>query len=615
MKYELVVNTYLNKKKLQSLKFKTMRLLKKITYACCFVTLGLLALTGCEGAEVYDVNAPDWISDKIQEIEDSKKPPQEEELEGMQEDVYTFGNTDFTSGFWSSFSKYYVIPDGEKWNAIINLHINPADNTYYKNFALIITNDVERGGVGYAEYGAIRFDVTGSPETFNSQWGDHINFQYISGTLLLDPVDNKDANIQLLGGKITITVDRSNSSAFTVRMKNSEATKTYEQPYKEENLNADVSNTNIRCFIVPEGSYIDFQQTNIVPIGGLTSAEDKNPISMVLQDVPSQVNVGTSLEEAMTNISAIVTFEEGVTKTVSASELYLTAIPDMEQLGVKTLVAIYNKTFKGENSEQPIVANATFEVVEKIVSLEITTQPSHIQYYYYNSAATQTLADRTMVFDPTGMVVTATYADGSSRVVEHANLSFSSVPATTGSQVVIITAEGGVTATVGINVSESTSSVVTNTANMVGTADNSTGWPGTYSDDFNVPVGETKCINFTNYSSLGGNWNNFLVILRKADLFEYAVVRADNWGWGNGYDASLRNGTQGDWGAWLAGMNGAKVTVYVTNCGNSTADVQAVMEGTTGTTSTQYYLGINTVDPSDLNFTLGVDGCHLVFNE
>lgn len=101
-----------------------MRLLKKIAYACCSVTLGLLALTGCEGGELYDVNAPDWISDKIQEIEDSKKQPEEEVLEGMQEDVYTIGNTDFTSGWWAAFSKYYVVPDGEKWNAVINLHIN-----------------------------------------------------------------------------------------------------------------------------------------------------------------------------------------------------------------------------------------------------------------------------------------------------------------------------------------------------------------------------------------------------------------------------------------------------------------------------------------------------------
>lgn len=591
-----------------------MRLPKTITHACFALTLGLLALTGCEGGDLYDLNAPDWISDKIQEIEDSKQPPEEEELEGMQEDVYTIGNTDYTSGWWSSFSKYYVVPDGEKWNAVFNLHINPADNTYYKNFAMIITNDVDRGGTGYAEYGAIRFDVTGSPETYNSQWGDHINFQYISGTLLLDPVDNIDANIQRLGGKITLTVDRTSASAFTVKMRNSEATKTYEQPYKEENLNADAGNTNIRCFLVPEGSYIDFQQTNIVPIGGLTSAEDKNPLSMELQNVPDQVSLGTSLEDAVANITALVTFEEGVTKTVSAAELHFSAIPDMEQLGVKTLVAIYNKTFKGENCDQPIVANATFEVMETMVSIEVTTPPSRTQYYYYTSAATQNLTERTLAFDPTGMVVTATYASGSSREVDNAKLTFTTVPARTGNYTVTLTAEEGITATVSVTVAESTASAVTNSANMVGAADNSTGWWGAFSDDFNVPAGETKSITFTNYSSLGGNWNNFVVILRKADLSEYAVVRADNYGWGGGYAACVHNGTQGDWATWLAGMNGAKVTVYVTNCGNGTADVQAIMEGTTGTTSTQYYLGINTIDPSDLNFALTVDACHLVFN-
>ena len=100
-----------------------MRILKKIAYACCSVTFGLLTLTGCTDGKLYEVDAPDWISDKIQEIEDSKKQPEDEELEGMQEDVYTIGNTDFTSGFWSAFSKYYVVPDGEKWNAVFKLHI------------------------------------------------------------------------------------------------------------------------------------------------------------------------------------------------------------------------------------------------------------------------------------------------------------------------------------------------------------------------------------------------------------------------------------------------------------------------------------------------------------
>lgn len=593
-----------------------MRILKKIAYACCSVTFGLLALTGCTDGKLYEVDAPDWISDKIQEIEDSKKQPEDEVLEGMQEDVYTIGKTDFTSGFWSAFSKYYVVPDGEKWNAVFNLHINSADNTYYKNYAIVVTNDVDRGGTGYTEYGAIRFDATSDSLAYNSQWGN-LYFKYTTSTLLLSPdASNADPNVQSLGGKVTITVDRTNENAFTVKMTNGVATKTYKQPYKEGNLNADASNTNIRCFLVPEGSYIDFLQTNIVPIGGLTSALDKNPVSMVLQDVPDQVNVGTPLEEAMANVSAIVTFEEGVTKTVPAAELSFSAIPDMEQPGVKTLVVIYNKTLKGENCDKPIMANTTFEVVEQIASIEVTTPPSHTQYYYYSSAATESLANRTMAFDPTGMVVTATYTDQSTRIIDNARLSFSAVPAKTGSQTVTITAEEGITATVEVNVSKSTASEVRNTANMVGAEDNSTGFHGASSDIFKVPVGETKYITFTNYSDLAANWNNFLVFLHKSiTTDEYAFVRADNFGLGNGYAACVNGGTQGDWGTWLSGMNGAKVTLYVTNCGNSTADIQAVMVGTKGKTSTQYYLGINTIDPNDLCFTLSVEKAHLVFNE
>ena len=594
-----------------------MRILRKLVYVCCSITLGLMALSSCEGGELYDVNAPDWISEKVDSIADSKKEPEEEVLEGMQEDVYSFGNTDYTSGFWTAFSKYYVVPDGQKWHGVFNLNINPADNTYYKNFALVITNDTDRGGEGYTEYGAYRFDTTNDTLTYNSQWGSHLFFKYTSSTLMLSPVDNLDEAAQNLVGKVTLTVDRTSENAFSIKIQNASATKTYKQPYKLPNLNIDKSNTNIRCFLVPEGSYINFLQSNIIPIGGLTSAEDKNPLSMVLQNVPDQVNVGTTLEEAVSGITAIISFEEGVTKTVTAEELQFTAIPNMEELGTKTLVAIYNKTFKGENCDQPIVANATFEVVEKIVSIEVTAQPSHVQYYYYTSAATEALTDRTMAFDPTGMEVTATYANGSSRVIDSSKLSFSVVPAKVGSQTVTITADEGVTAKINVTVSESAVSAVNNSASIIGAEDNSTAFWGAFSDNFNVPVGETKSITFTNYSSLAGNWNHFVVVLRNTALAEYGVVRADNYGWGNGYDGNanlVTGGTQGDWATWLAGMNGAQVTVYVTNCGNSTADIQAVMTGTTGTTSTQYYLGINTVDPADLNFALTVDGSHLIFD-
>lgn len=585
-----------------------MRHFNKILSVCGSMALGFLALTGCEGGEIYEVNAPDWVSEKVDSIANANKGT-EEVLEGMEEDVYTIGNADFSSGWWVAFSKYYVVPDGEKWNGVFNLHINPSATNTYKNFALIICSDADRGAEDYKEYGAIRFD---NQPSGNSEWGDYIDRSYVESTLTFET--DTDAGVDKLGGKVTLTVDRTNAEAFTVTMTNGVVTKSYKQPYALENLNADPSNTNIRCFLVPEGSYIDFLQSNIEPIGGYTSAEDKNPISMELQNVPARVNVGTTLEDAMTDVTAIVSFEEGVTKTVTAADLSFSAIPDMDTPGEKILVAVYNKTFKGENCNQPVMANATFEVVEKIVSIEVTTQPTRNTYYVYTSAATEALTDRTLAFDPTGMVVTATYVNGTSKPVDNSILSFSTVPAIEGTQTVTISAEDGVTAQVNVTVAESAVSEVNNSIAIVGAEDNSTAFWGAFSDEFNVPVGETKSISFTNYSSMAGNWNNFVVVLRGAALNEYGVVRADNYGWGNGYAACRAAGTQGDWATWLAGMDGAEVTVYVTNCGNGTADVQAIMHGTTGTTSTQYYLGINTVDPSDLNFALTVDGSHLVFD-
>lgn len=584
-----------------------MKHLNKLASVFCMAAMGLTALTGCEGSDMFSVNSPDWLSEKIDSIEKSKVST-EEVLVGMNEDVYTVGNTDFSSGFWSSFSKYYVVQDNQKWNAVFNLNINPSATNTYKNFALIITNDVDRGGTGYTEYGAIRFD---NQPSGNSEWGDHIDRSCVQSNLTFET--DTDKGVDKLGGKVTLTVDRSRVDTFMVKITNGTVTKTYIQPSKIANLNADESNTNIRCFLVPEGSFIDFQQSNVEPIGGYTSAQDKAPVSMVLNNVPAEVDKGTTLEEAMQNVSATVTFEEGVTKVIPASELLFSAINDMDKVGEKTLIVIYNKTFKGENAATPIVANAKFNVVAGIKTITVTQAPTRTNYYYYNSAAVDGV-NHTLAFDPTGMVVYATYVEGEPGVIDNSKLTFSRIPATAGKHEVTITTENGRTATVEVNVAESAVKAVTPTPVSLGAEDCSTAWWTEFTENMKIPAGETFEFNFTNYSSGVNNWNNYVVILRKADLAEYAVVRSDNYGWGNGYAACTPIGTQGDWATWLATMNGAKVKLFVTNCNNGTADIQAIVTGTDGSVTTQSYLGINTIDPSDLNVAFTVDSSHLKFN-
>lgn len=581
-------------------------------------SLGLLAVAGlalsaCEGADMYSVDAPDWISEKVDSINNANSGSDEITLpSNMQEDVYTIGSTDYTSGWWTAFSKDYVVPDGQAWYAQFDLNINPDDNTYYKNFGLVITNDCARDESGYTEYGVIRFDATNDSVAYNSIWGSYIWFKYSDSNLMLSPDgNNADENVQKLGGKVTLVVDRSVPDSFKVTMTNGTVTKTYRYPHALPNLNSDATDTNIRCFLVPEGSYINFLSTNIEPIGGLTTAEDKDPVSMVLNNVPETVERGSDLNEAMSNISATVTFEEGVTKEVPASDLLISAIPDMDEVGEKNLIVIYNKTFKGENCSTPIYATAKFRVENAISSIAVVSQPNNRNYYYYTSDATSDLLERTMAFDPTGLVVEATHTDGTTETIDNSKLSFTAVPAKTGQQTVTISTENGCTATTTVNVAKSQSELVSNSVSTVGLTDNSTVFTGEYSDYFTVPVGETREAHFTNYSSLANNWNNFVVELYSNGEC-IGDVRADNYGWGTGYSSATVIGTQGDWATWLAAMNGADVQVYVTNVGNGTCDIQAVMNGTDGNLYTQCYLGFGAVS-SDLQFRLTVDNSHLIF--
>lgn len=592
-----------------------MKRLNKLASVFCVAAMALTAMTGCEGSDMFSVNSPDWLSEKIDSIEKANQST-EEVLVGMNEDVYTVGNTDFSSGFLTSFSKYYVVQDNQKWNAVFNLNINPSATNTYKNFALVITNDVDRGGTGYTEYGAIRFD---NQPSGNSEWGDHIDRSCVQSNLTFET--DKDKGVDKLGGKVTLTVDRSRVDTFMVKITNGTVTKTYIQPSKIANLNADESNTNIRCFLVPEGSYIDFMQSNVEPIGGYTSAQDKAPVSMVLNNVPAEVDENTPLEKAMENVSATVTFEEGITKVIPAKELYFSAINDMNVSGTKNLIVIYNKTFKGENASTPIVAQKTFEVVPAIKALHIVSAPTRLTYKYYEAAGITNPASAVFPVDTKGLTVQATYLNGVTRDITLDKLVISAVPMKAGKQAVTVTAKNGVKTTFDVTVEKHAATFVTPSPAILGAEDCTTGWWGAHLDaDVKVPAGETRAFSFTN---LGGaaNWNNYVVVLRNAALAEYVVVRSDNYGWtgDNSGPYGWKNCTAGstgaaDWATWLAGMNGAKVVVYVTNNNNGTADVLAITTGTDGKVNTQYYYGIDGVDANDLFVDFTVDSSCLKFD-
>ena len=581
-----------------------MKHLNKIASAFCAAALGMLALTSCEGGELYNVDAPDWISAKVDSIKKANTP---EELVGMMDDYYPIGETDFSAPFWT-LGKTYVVPAGTKWNAEFTLTVNP-DNKYYKNFYIVL-NSADMG----TEYGVIRFDNDPSK---NSEWGSHIdrslvvaNFGNSSGT------DDIDPSVQNMNGKITLTVERQDGGIY-INFTNGTLSKSYIQntPFPD----AATAGQDICCRIGVEGSFVQFLTTNVEPIGGCTSKEDKQPVSMLLKNVPSEIQQGIALEEAMKNVSAIVTYEQDVIKEVTADQLVFNSIPDIADPGKKTLVVMYAKTTNGAAANKPIMASAEFEVIpsaDKMTSLVLKSAPKRTTYYYYNSEAVSDVEGRTLVFDREGLELTATYEGGYTTAYNLDSLEYSAIKAQAGVQTVTMTAKNGKTVSVDLNIAESALKYHEMAEEDLGSEDCSTPWWSVFTKDVKVPAGETYQIDFTNFSSTISNWNNFVLILRNANLQEYAVLRADCFGWGAGYDGNtdLKVGVApANWDEWRLAMNGAEVSLYITNCNNGTADVQAVIKGTDDTTYKLYYLNIKAVEPGDLNFSFTCDGSYLVF--
>ena len=530
---------------------------------------------------MFSVNGPDWLSEKIDSIANSNK--------GTAPTISptTLGATDNSDAWWTSHLDADIkIESNKSYSTTFTNYTSGANN--YNNYVVVLRK------ADKTEYCCLRSDDYG--------WGD----SFASCTHSNSASDDWGAWLaQMNGAKVTVTVTNYGDNTADVV---AEVTGTEGLTSTQKYLGIPVESADLYLDFTTDGCHYVFDKAEM----DVADVKDQQPESMELIDVPAEVDKGTSLKDFTSTLKAKVTYADGAIKDVDASDLEFVVVPDMETVGEKYVVATLKKTLLGKTADKTISANAKFSVVAGIKSIKITKAPSRTKYYFYNSAALKGV-DHTLAFDPTGMEVTATYVEGDPAVLDNSKLTFSKIPATAGTHQVTITTENGKKTTVDVTVAESAVKAVTMSPSVLGAEDNSTMWTApTYTEFEKIALGQTAVIKFTNYSNLGGNWNNFLAVLRSGDA-EQTVLRADNWGWGAGYEASVKSDGQADWATWLAAMNGAQVTAYFTNCGNGTVDAQFIMVGTDGNTYNQYYLGLNNFDPSDVQVGFSVDGSHLNF--
>lgn len=127
-----------------------------------------------------------------------------------------------------------------------------------------------------------------------------------------------------------------------------------------------------------------------------------------------------------------------------------------------------------------------------------------------------------------------------------------------------------------------------NAKETLGTTTFGLGWWSEFTNGVELKEGESKTVKLNNYSSGVENWHNYVVVFANtqttsdkvpsADNYEgyaeYAVVRADLYGWGDAsyagtFDSKWTDGNAwSDWNAWKDAMRDVDVTMVITRNGS-----------------------------------------------
>lgn len=563
---------------------KTIKLLMCALYAAM---LAVFAFAGCEKLELYSIDAPADLQSRIDSIAAEKAKHSTGDTTYIDIITTIVGAEDNSAAWWTAFSDYFTIPANKLLHLEFVNHGTGVNN--WNNWNLVVANVADRSAANYKEYFVLRSDAYGwGNNDFNLKMISH-NYPDIDG----DGDIWDDFRTTMQGARVTLEIDHSATgnvfvTATAVGKNGVELVMTYQQPVS--------ATEDIVAFLVCDGSHFEMKEAYLIP-SKVTVVEDVEPVSIVVEGAPEFVEFGN--EDFWGDAKAVVTFADGSSAQVDFSDLSFTVIPDMTTLGKKIVVVAYNKTKQGAYCKA-VSTVYTLEVTNPVVSLKVTTLPYITTYYFYNSDP--------ILFNPAGMVVTATYSDGTTAIMDNNKLQFGKIQPVEGPQEVTVSyagTSGTVTTTVSVTLVKG--------IGQVGATDFSSGWWTAFSDDYAVPSGQSKTIKMYCYSDNLANWHSPSTILRKADKTEYAVVRMDNFGWGNGYGTATAT-SDWNWDTFASNISGSKIILTVTNKGNNTADVFYDVTYANGEKHFQKYTGI-TVDSADLNCALVIEGAYIVIVE
>jgi hypothetical protein len=553
--------------------------------ALCATAFTAAVSAGCTGLEPYTIDAPDDLAEKIADYKAEKEAGKSDDYEEITITTPLVGAEDNSSGWWTEFSQYFIVPSGKKLFLEFDNYGTGVNN--WNNWNACVANGKERDGDGYSEYFVLRSDWYG--------WGNAdyngavIEFDYGGGEVNWDEFREK-----MQGAHVTMSLDHARAGAAFMEV-HSVAADGFDivEKYTQK-----VSATeDINLFLIADGSHFNVRKAWLVP-SEIAEIPDETATAITLAGFPESVEVGTAFDSLLENgLTATVTFTDNSTAVADLEDVTFTVSPSFgSQVGTETVIYSYSKTKQG-NYGPSVAGYVKIEVTNPVVGLEIVTPPVFGTYYFYENTA--------LSFRPAGMEVASVYANGSKGVMPLSNLTYSPIQLVEGPQEVEVIYDNGTSrCTVKVTVN------LVKGAYAVGAPDFTNGWWTTFSPDFTVASGESKVFEMDLYSDNLENYHSPCVIVRKADRTEYIVVREDHFGWGGSYAGATAE-SNWNWDYFKLRLNNSHVKITVTNNGDDTASIRYEIIDSEGEAHFQNYLNFS-VESADVTCALVTEESYLV---
>jgi len=551
------------------------------------------SFVGCDEDDTFDINSPEWLSSRVDSIAAAKNNNTNSDTTIIEVSSTTIGTTDNATAWWGAFTDFIAIPSGKRLIMEFDNYSSGANN--YNNWVLVTANrkgnstDVD----GYKEYFALRSDAYGWGGAMGTDEGytydaANITTNYAEIAAAAGAADQWAYFLEKINGSHVVLEIQHVSAGYiyvTATMTATDGTVLIEEYHQTASPSED-----IYAYLTVDNCHYENFSAMLLPATIVIT--ESNPARLELANTPAFLTLGDTVYYE--GVTGKVTFEDGTSADVTTSDLSFTE-PDLTTVGSKTVTVIYNKTSRG-NYCAPVYATYDLLVTD---FRSIRIEPVENVVYYIPAGATE------VPFITKAATLYGISSDGEETVLDNTLATFSGVNAAGEFSV----SYQGLTTT-------GTVKVDATDCEQLGNSDFSTGWWTAFTEPEQIKNGTTLTKTFQVRSDNGANWHGPVLIIRNAALGEIAILREDNYGWGNGYSAAT---LESDWNfdTFASNIDGSVFNVTITNNG-ATIDVKMEIIDAAGDAHHQYYTGITTtttelVDADDVYLTVSCEESYVLF--